>query len=153
MGHTPAKMRAANDKLLPLWLALGGFYPSLYLDSKSMAAFDETFNNTMTKFDDVLVECDRLNALLDGVGAPPAAILPFTWYRYHPGTAGKYGGQYISAHDAWLEFDYPFNAKTGLNTTGVIVWGYEPKPAEAATAEAWFEQQAPYFVNATPPAP
>ena len=96
--------------------------------------------------------CD-VPALLDGVGAPPAAILPFTWYRYHPGTAGKYGGQYISAHDAWLEFDYPFNAKTGLNTTGVIVWGYEPKPAEAATAEAWFEQQAPYFVNATPPAP
>lgn len=144
----------ANNKLMALWSAVTAFYPSLYLPY--MSDVDEPLVMNENYLLEKLNETHRIAQIFAAKGAKKT-VLPYTWYRYHPGE--PHADQIIDELDTWLEFDFPFQNPLNANNSqspvidGVIVWGSEANQTDVAATKAYFAKEKSYFVGPIPPQP
>jgi hypothetical protein len=130
---TGPALRAANDRLAPLWAASAALYPSAYLFERS--EFDPprdpqesnaTWRARLAVVTATLVgEAARLSAAYGG-GIP---VIPFTWdlYATHPFTTA------VSRDDVAMWLDATWRPPL---STAVVLWGYWPSSAAQRGAMA-----------------
>lgn len=105
-----------------LWPQIDVLATSLYLPYKS--GIDVPYARNLQYIQQNLAESTRLKM----TASSSLMIIPYCWHRYHPGEPS--GGQFLTAQDMMLEYNYPLFGNQSIAADAVIMWGDESQSTQ-----------------------
>lgn len=135
-------LRADNDRMMDLYCATDGIFPSVYqfYDSTgkpSIKAGNEEY--IFTNVQEAVRIANEVPAKCNGKKKPPVWV--YTWHRYHDGIA------LMSDQDETMYWEQSYNA----GATGLVLWGYEPKDPQASEFASWWKSNFTSMINSWEP--
>ncbi len=143
-GQGGDALRAANDRLLPLYCQMDGIFPSVYQFYNSQDPTKTPEQQAATKESNVayvysmVSEAVRLKKLASTNCTERSVVrqvYAYTWHRYHDGVS------FLSASDLTLSFEQAYLAGADAN----VMWGSEPKTMPQF--KAWYQNTYAPLVN------
>ena len=149
-GQGGDALRAANDRLLPLYCEMDGLFPSVYQFYNSQDPTKTPAQQAATKTSNIAyvysmvseaVRLQKLAATNCTERSVARQVFAYTWHRYHDGV------NFLSASDLRISFEQAYLAGADAN----VMWGSEPKTMPQF--KSWYQNTYAPLVNKwVPPA-
>ena len=136
-------LRADNDRMMDLYCATDGIFPSVYqfYDSTgkpSTKAGNEEY--VFTNVQEAVRIAGEVPAKCNGKKKPPVWV--YTWHRYHGAPNAL-----MSDQDESMYWEQSYKA----GATGLVLWGSEPKDPQASEFAAWWKSNFTSMINSWEP--